>query len=219
MRRGAPDLEALRSAASELGLEVREVEGPELSRLLAPGCRDQGVVLEAGPLPELRVEELAATRKTLVALDGVEDPQNLGSLVRVAEAAGAGGLILTDRRAPELSPAVARASAGAVEWFPVARVVNLLRSIKYLKDQGFWIYGAVPEGSIDLLRADPACLPGPRVLVLGGEGRGIRSGVRASLDFELGIPMAGQVASLNVATAGAVLLFELRRWEILASSH
>ncbi len=219
VRRGARELGEVYAAAQRVGLEVQEVEGSELSRLLPPGSRDQGVLLEAGPLPEPTLEELAASGRTLVALDGVEDPQNLGSLLRVAEAAGVGGLILTDRRSPELSAAVAKASAGAVEWLPICRVVNLHRSLKYLKDHGFWIYGAAADGAIDVLRADPEQFPGPRVLVLGAEGRGLRRSIREAVDFELGIPMAGQVASLNVAAAGAVLLFELRRWEILASSH
>ncbi len=213
------ELGPLRTAAAEAGIEVHEIDSLELSRLLPPGSRDQGVVLEAGPLPEIALEALAETRGTLVALDGVEDPQNLGSIVRVAEAAGARGLILTERRAPDLSPAVAKASAGAVEWLPICRVVNLLRCLKQLKNRGFWIYGAASDGEIDVLGADPDRLPGPRVLVLGAEGRGLRRTIREALDFELGIPMAGQVASLNVASAGAVLLFALRRWEILARSQ
>jgi 23S rRNA (guanosine2251-2'-O)-methyltransferase len=219
LRRGSRELGPLREAARQAGLEVRELEPAELARLLPPGVRDQGVVLEAGPLPEATLAELAATRRTLVALDGVEDPQNLGALIRVAEAAGAAGLVLTERRAPELSAAVAKASAGAVEWLPVARVVNLNRALKYLKNEGFWIYGGVAGGGLDALRADPAGLPAPRVLVLGGEGQGLRRSVREALDFALSIPMAGQVASLNVAAAGAVLLFELARWEILARSR
>ena len=219
LRRGSRELPEIRAAAQAVGVAVCELEAAEFGRLLPPGSRDQGVVLEAGSLPAVSLEELAASRRTLVALDEVEDPQNLGAILRVAEAAGAGGLILTERRAPELSAAVAKASAGALEWLSVCRVVNLQRTLKYLKDQRFWIYGAVAEGGLDALRAEPRALPGPRVLVLGAEGRGLRRSIRESLDFALSIPMAGRVASLNVATAGAVLLFELRRWEILASSH
>jgi 23S rRNA (guanosine2251-2'-O)-methyltransferase len=216
IRRGARDLEPIRSAARAAGVEIREVESADLVRSLPAGSRDQGVLLEAGPLPNPGLQEIAKQRKLLVALDGVEDPQNVGSLIRVAEAAGAGGMILTERRAPSLSSAVAKASAGAVEWLPVSRVVNLLRSLRELKERGFWIYGGVGEGSVDVLRADPADLPLPAVLVLGGEGAGLRRSTRAGLDVELAIPMSGKVGSLNVATAGAVLLFYLRRAELLA---
>lgn len=219
VRRGARGLESVRSAARSAGVEVREIEPEDLARMLSHGSRDQGVVLEAGALPNAAIEEIARTRKTLVALDGVEDPQNVGSLIRVAEAAGSGGLILTERRAPDLSAAVAKASAGAVEWLPIARVVNLHRSLKQLKQKGFWIYGGVAEGSVDILEADPADLPLPAVLVLGAEGSGLRRTTCQALDVELAIPMAGSVSSLNVSTAGAVLLFFLRRAELVAGSR
>jgi 23S rRNA (guanosine2251-2'-O)-methyltransferase len=171
--------------------------------------------LVVGPLPELGLEELAALDGTssplLVALDGVEDPQNLGAIARVAEAAGATGLILTQRRSPPLSPAVSRASAGAIEWLPVARTPNLRRALRALKQLGFWVFGADPEGGESLYELAPRWRSGPRVLVLGAEGRGLRAGVAQELDLRVRIPMVGQVASLNVATAAAVLLFDLAR--------
>jgi 23S rRNA (guanosine2251-2'-O)-methyltransferase len=146
-----------------------------------------------------------------VALDGIEDPQNLGAIARVAEASGAAGLVLTQRRSAPLGAAVARASAGAIEWLPVARVVNLSRALRALKDAGFWVFGASPDAPDDLFGLDPRLLRGDRVVVLGAEGRGIRSGVERLVDHRVRIPMAGRVASLNVSTAAAVILFELAR--------
>lgn len=202
--------------AAGLGLEVREADAEALSGATEPGAaRSQGVCLEAGPLPELTLDELdslpAASPRWVVALDGVQDPQNLGAIARVADAAGALALLLPARRAAPLSPAVSRASAGALEHLPVARAPNLVRALETLKGRGFWIFGADPEEGVDLFAAAERLLEGDLVLVLGGEGKGLRPGVRAALDAALRIPMGGRVGSLNVATAGAVLLFEWRR--------
>jgi 23S rRNA (guanosine2251-2'-O)-methyltransferase len=112
---------------------------------------------------------------------------------------------------------VARASAGAVEWLPAARVPNLPRALKFLKSEGFWIFGSDPEAADDVFSAPDRMLAGDRVLVLGAEGRGLRRGVDQVLDHRVRIPMAGRVASLNVATAAAVLLFEFRRRSRLAT--
>jgi 23S rRNA (guanosine2251-2'-O)-methyltransferase len=207
------ELEALCRLANEVGVRVEEVED-DRAGASALGAATQGVILDAGPLPELPLEQLAADGEasgTLVALDGVEDPQNLGAIVRVAEAAGVAGLILTRRRAPPLSSAVARASAGAIEWLPVSRVANLPRSLELLKELGFWAFGAEADAPLDLYALPDRLLRGGRVLVLGAEGRGLREGVRRVIDHRVRIPMAGRVASLNVAAAAAVLLFELGR--------
>jgi 23S rRNA (guanosine2251-2'-O)-methyltransferase len=178
-------------------------------------------VLEAGPLPEVPIDELIrgeAGSRTLVALDGVEDPQNLGAIARVADAAGVSGLVLTRHRAPPLSPAVSRASAGAIEWLPVARVANLNRSLNQLKNKGFWTFGCDPAGELELFALPDRVVAGDRVVVLGAEGRGLRQGVLRELDHSLRIPMGGRVGSLNVSTAAAVVLFELSRRSRLATS-
>jgi 23S rRNA (guanosine2251-2'-O)-methyltransferase len=179
------------------------------------------VVLEAEPLPELSLESLlhsiAAENPTLVALDGVEDPQNLGAIARVAEAAGVAGLILPRRRSAPLSPAVARASAGAIEWLPCARVPNLPRALNELKSKGFWVFGSEPEASLDLFELPDRALEGRRVVVFGAEGRGVRRGVERVLDYRVRIPLGGRVASLNVSSAAAVFLFELNRRSQLAT--
>jgi 23S rRNA (guanosine2251-2'-O)-methyltransferase len=194
-----------------------EQERPQLQELVPPGAKTQGVVLEAGPLPELSLEALLreiatpAGSRLLVALDGVEDPQNVGAIIRVADGAGVAGLVLTRRHAPPLGPAVARASAGAVEHLPVARAPNLSRAIKDLKKHGFWAIGADAEEGEDIFDVGDKVLSGDLVLILGAEGRGIRAGVGSVLDHRVRVPLAGRVASLNVSAAAAVVLFEVLR--------
>ncbi len=205
-----PVLEAARAA----GTPVEEVSAAELAARLAEGANHQGVSLEAGPIPTLDLEGLCAAGtapRTLVALDQVEDPQNLGAIARVAEAAGASGLLLTDRHSPPLSPAVSRASAGAIEWLPTARVPNLVRALNQLKERGFWVFGAEADASDSLFELPDRLLRGERIVLLGAEGRGLRPGVQGAVDHRVRIPLGGRVASLNVATAAAVVLFELAR--------
>jgi 23S rRNA (guanosine2251-2'-O)-methyltransferase len=207
--RGVAELAALARAR---GVAVREVDGREGERLASPGA-----ALDAGPLPELGIEGLLVSLsretgpRTLVALDGVEDPQNLGAIARVAESAGVGGMILTHRHAPPLSAAVSRASAGAIEWLPVARVPNLSRALEGLRRERFWVLGADAEAADSLYELPERLVSADRVVVLGAEERGIRPGVAGRVDQMLRIPLGGRVASLNVSTAAAVLLFELHR--------
>jgi len=180
-----------------------------------PGASGQGVALEVGPLPEDSLAGLLEAARDdprwLVALDGVEDPQNLGAIARVADAAGAAGLILTQRRAPPLSPAVSRASAGAIEHLPVARVANLARALEELQAAGFWVVGTDAHEGEELFGLPDSRLAGELVVVLGAEGRGIRPGIAARIDHRVRIPMRGAVASLNVSSAAAVVLFDLVR--------
>ena len=215
VRAGAthPGVVALVARARELGVRVRELADGEADRLASPG-----VELDAGPLPELSLEGLLVTSsargtgpRTLVALDGVEDPQNLGAIARVAESAGALGLVLTFRHAPPLSAAVSRASAGAIEWLPVARVPNLARALELLQGEGFWVLGADAEAVDSLYDLSERLALADRVVVLGAEGRGLRPGVTKRLDQRLRIPLRGKVDSLNVSTAASVVLFELER--------
>ena len=205
-----PVLEAARAAS----VRIEEVAARELAAGLAEDANHQGVVLAAGPLPSIELGDLGAagsSPRLLVALDQVEDPQNLGAIARVAEAAGASGLLLTDRHSPPLSPAVARASAGAIEWLAMARVPNLVRALNQLKSRGFWIFGAEADAPDSLFGLPDRVVRGDRVVVLGAEGRGLRPGVRAAVDHRIRIPLAGRVASLNVASAAAVVLFEFAR--------
>lgn len=210
-RRGS-ELEAVVEEAEQAGVPVEEGTP---SALRSPGGgTPHRVILEAGPLPEELLEGLWAEEgpnRRIVLLDGVEDPQNLGAIARVAEAAGARGIVTARRRAAPLTPAATRASAGALEWLPVVRVPNLGRAINSLKENGFWVVGAdvgAPESVYDL---GMDVLRGDLVVALGAEGKGLRRSILEQVDHRVRIPMLGRVASLNVSTAGAVLLFELVR--------
>ena len=218
---GAPraEWEELRVLAREAGTPV--VEGRTAASEPRGDSQTPWVWLEAGPLPEVELDSLLVTARgsaaTLVALDGVEDPQNLGAIARIAEATAVAGIILTRRHAPPLSDAVSRASSGAIEWLPVCRVPNLVRALRAAKQAGFWVIGADPLAEIDLFSSPDAWLRGPRVLVVGAEGAGLRRGVIEALDHRVRIPMAGAVASLNVSAAAAVVLFEIRRRDLVTA--
>jgi 23S rRNA (guanosine2251-2'-O)-methyltransferase len=179
---------------------------------MAKNPAHQGIVAFVRPQEFLTIEDLFAApspnRRLLLALDGVEDPQNLGALLRVADGAGVDGIILTERRAAPLSPVAIKASAGAAEHLRIARVVNLVRSLEELKRQNLWIIGLDERGSSDYDQFD---FTGDCVLVLGREGAGLHDLVRKTCDHLLRIPMAGGVSSLNVSAAGAVVLYEAFR--------
>lgn len=140
----------------------------------------------------------------LVALDQVQDPQNLGSICRTAECAGAAGVIIPERRSAEVTAAVCKASAGAVEHLPIARVRNLTDFLNDAKEAGVWCYGADAEGSMDYREVDFA---GPVVLVMGSEGRGLRPRVASACDALISLPLRGRIESLSVGAAAAVLLY------------
>lgn len=204
--------------ARSAGVVVEVVEPAILEERAESDGNDQGVALRVGPLSELSLEELLDyARKApgegsrLVLLDGVEDPQNVGALARVAESAGAHGLVLTDRRAPPLTSAVSRASAGAIEWLRVARVSNLGRALSTLQQNGYWVVAAAPASEATLYEMDDRILTGNLAVVLGAEGKGIRRSILEQADHLVEIPMRGKIASLNVATAGAIILYDLLR--------
>jgi 23S rRNA (guanosine2251-2'-O)-methyltransferase len=169
----------------------------------------QGVVAEVTPYPYARAAEvLAGERPLVVALDEVTDPHNLGAVARVAECAGAAGLVITKRRSAAVTAAVCRASAGAVEHLHIARVENLADFLRDAKRPGLWSYAAAAAAETAY---DAADYRDGAVFVLGAEGRGLRPRVRSSCDQEVSIPLGGRIESLNVSTAAAVLLFEARR--------
>lgn len=209
--RQAAAIEALVARAEALKVPVVEISAEDLRTLAGPEAVTQGVALEVGPLPLASLERLSEQGKPprrIVAIDGVEDPQNLGAIARVAEAAGAAGLLMTERRAPPLGPAVAKASAGAIERLPVARVPNLVSAIKRLKSKGYWIFGSDPTEGRDLFSLPDGLLTGDVVVIFSAEGRGLRPGLRKVLDHVLRVPMRGEIGSLNVSTAAAVVLFD-----------
>ncbi len=180
----------------------------ELERLC--GSPDhQGVVAEVDPYPYADPAALLRGEAPLiVALDQVQDPRNLGAVARSAEFAGAAGVVIPDRRSAEVTAATCKASAGAVEHLEVARVRNLADWLGEAKAAGFWIWGADAEASSPPWEAD---LSGPTVLVLGGEGKGIRPRVASVCDGLVALPRRGKVDSLNVSAAAATLLFEALR--------
>ncbi len=214
-------LEKLVALCREAGLRVRQEPREQLTQL-AQTPAHQGVVALVRPQEFLSIEDLLepepnskTTARLLLALDGVEDPQNLGALLRVADGAGVDGVLLTERRSAPLSPVAVKASAGAAEHLRIARVVNLVRALEELKRRNLWIVGLDERGSCDYDQFD---LTGDCVLVLGREGAGLHDLVRRTCDHLLRIPMAGGVSSLNVSTAGAVVLYEAFRQRRNAAS-
>ena len=181
---------------------------------LVPNGKHQGVVAFTSAKAYQTEESIlarAAERHEaplLVVLDGVEDPHNLGAVLRTAEGAGAHGVFVPERRAAGLTSVVAKASAGAIDHIPVARVTNMSRSIESLKAAGVWLYGVTPSANKVYTDID---LRGAVGLVLGGEGTGIRPGVLQHCDDRVRIPLRGKVQSLNVSAAAAVVLFEAVR--------
>jgi 23S rRNA (guanosine2251-2'-O)-methyltransferase len=197
----------------QAGIRVRQESREQLTHV-AGTTAHQGVVAMVRAQEFLAIEDLfdpapgSSGGRLLLALDGVEDPQNLGALLRVADGAGVDGVILTERRSAPLSAAAIKASAGAAEHLRFARVVNLVRALEDLKRKNLWIIGLDERGTSDYDQFD---LTGNCVLVLGREGAGLHDLVRRTCDHLLRIPMAGGVSSLNVSAAGAVVLFEAFR--------
>ena len=210
-------LDRLVAQCREAGVRVRQESRDQLT-VMAKTPTHQGVVAFVRPQEFLTIEDLfepvpaahagASAARLVLALDGVEDPQNLGALLRVADGAGVDGVLLTERRSAPLSPVAVKASAGAAEHLRIARVVNLVRSLEELKSNNLWIIGLDERGETDYDRFD---LTGDCVLVLGREGAGLHDLVRRTCDHLLRIPMAGGVSSLNVSAAGAVVLYEAAR--------
>lgn len=185
-------------------------EKPERELSEHAGTRDhQGVLAFCEPYQYADAYELAgAERPLLVCLDQVSDPHNLGAVCRSAEGAGATGVVLPAHGSARVTPAVCRASAGAVEHLPVAVVTNLARYLTEVKGPDLWVYAASAEGGAPMWEAD---LRGGVALVLGAEGRGLRPLVRRACDAAVAIPLAGRIESLNVSVAAAVLLYEAVR--------
>jgi len=194
-------------AAKAVGVPVRKVPHARVGELARGGVH-QGIAARVEPYPYAGLDDLlTAPDPLVVVLDGVTDPQNLGAVLRVADGAGASGVVIPKDRAVGVTAAAVKASAGASEHVPVARVTNLRRDVDRMKEAGLWVYaaevGGTPHTDLDLT--------GPVGLVLGSEGRGVRRLVREGCDGTVSIPMLGAVGSLNVSVAAAVLVYEARR--------
>jgi 23S rRNA (guanosine2251-2'-O)-methyltransferase len=203
-------LENLEQAAEADGLTVSRVPLQRL-QALAGSTAHQGVAASVEPYPFTSVAELRPRRggsPFLLLLDGIQDPHNLGAIARTALGAGVDGIILPKDRSAAPTPAVSKASAGAVEHLPVARVTNLVRTLEALKKRGVWIYGLDQGTSQSLFSCD---LRGPVALVVGAEGKGLRRLVRERCDGRVAIPQVGPVSSLNASVAAGVALYEAFR--------
>ncbi len=187
---------------------ITDSSADELQRLSGSDAH-QGVCAEVTPFQYVAADQLLAiVQPMIVALDQVQDPQNLGAIARSAECAGAAGLVIPERRSVDVTAAVCKASAGAVEHLPIAKIRNLADFLAEAKRAGLWCYGADAASAV---RYDSVDLDGPIVLVLGSEGSGLRPRVAAGCDGLVSIPLRGQIESLSVSTAAAVLLFAAAR--------
>ncbi len=199
--------------AKERGIVVQYVERAKIEAL-AGGHRHQGVLANVAPVPYAELDDIlkAAEEKGeapfLVLLDELEDPHNLGALLRTADATGVHGILIPKRRSVSLNATVAKTSAGAVEYVPVARIGNIAQTLKKLKEKGFWVAGADMDGEKAYYEAD---LTGPLVLVVGSEGRGMSRLTKEACDFIVSMPMVGRINSLNASVAGSILMYESMR--------
>ena len=199
--------------AKERGIVVQYVERAKIEAL-AGGHRHQGVLAYVAPVPYAELEDIlkAAEAKGeapfIVLLDELEDPHNLGALLRTADATGVHGILIPKRRSVSLNATVAKTSAGAVEYVPVARIGNIAQTLKKLKEKGFWVAGADMDGEKDYYEAD---LTGPLVLVVGSEGKGMSRLTKEACDFIVRMPMVGRINSLNASVAGSILMYESMR--------
>lgn len=183
-------------------------EARELLDRVAGHTAHQGVLAVGAPHSYADFDEVTEGADLIVLLDGVEDPHNLGAIIRTAYGAGADAVVVPERRAAGLTETVAKAAAGALEYLPVARTGNLGRALDSLKERGFWVYGLDERGD---QRYDQVDYTLPTALVLGGEGKGLHEQIRKRCDFLVRIPMAGRIASLNVSVAAGIVLFEWKR--------
>ena len=204
---GGARIQELLALCRERGIPVRIESRDRLDRA-AKGANHQGVVAFGAVEKYSSIDDTAASGGLHVILDGVEDPHNLGAIIRTAHAAGAAAVVIPERRAAGLNETVGRAASGALAYLPVVRVVNINRTLDELKDRGYWIYGLDERGKDTY---DQVEFTKPSAIVLGAEGSGLHEHVAKRCDFLVRIPMAGQVASLNVSVAAGVILFEWKR--------
>lgn len=209
---GEGSIRKIASLARERGLQIQYVDRIALDRLTG-GRSHQGVAAFVSAYSYCQVEDILRRAQErgedpfVILLDGIEDPHNLGAIMRTADAAGAHGIIIPARRAVGLTETAAKASAGAIEYVPVAKVSSIAAAIEQLQEQGLWIGACDMDGQ----EYTQAQLTGPIGLVVGGEGQGVGRLVRQRCDFVLSIPMAGSISSLNASNAAAILMYEVVR--------
>lgn len=205
-------LKVILKMAKENKITIKKVEKRALDNICA-GSMHQGVVAIIGASKSCTVDDIldfAAQKKEspfVIIADGIEDPHNLGAIIRTAECVGAHGVIIPKRRAAGLTASVEKSSAGALEYILTAKVGNMSSTIEYLKNKGLWIYGADMNGE----KWTDQNLTGPLALVIGSEGNGISRLVREKCDFVLSLPMCGKINSLNASVAAGILMYEVKR--------
>jgi 23S rRNA (guanosine2251-2'-O)-methyltransferase len=203
-------LQGIIGMAESKGVPIRRVERSKLDSLTA-SAPHQGVV---GFIDQFSYADLGEVLQHcegapfLLILDGIEDPRNLGALIRTADACGVWGVIIPKDRAAGITPAVAKSSAGAVFHLSVVRVTNIPTTLRQIKERGIWVVGAAAEAHTDLFHQD---LTSPLAVVIGGEGRGLRPLIKRECDFLVSIPMKSKVNSLNASVAGSIILYEVIR--------
>lgn len=197
------------AVAKDKGVNIQYWDRSKLDSI-ARGIRHQGVLAQVAPVQYAELEDILQVAKDrneppfIVLLDELEDPHNLGAILRTADAAGVHGVLIPKHRSCPLSATVAKTSAGAVEHVPVARVGNLVQTIKKLKQEGLWVAAADMDGK-DYYDSD---LTGPLLLIIGSEGQGVGRLVKEQCDFVVRIPMVGKINSLNASVAGSILMYE-----------
>ncbi len=203
----------LAAMAKEAGAVVVRIDRRKLNEMSQTGAH-QGIMASVAVHDYATIDDILAAAEAkgeaplIVLCDELSDPHNLGAILRTAECAGAHGVIIPKRRSVGLTTVVGKASAGAVEYMPVARVANLTAAIRELKQRGVWIFGTAADGAVPLYSAD---LKGPAAIVIGNEGVGMSRIVADSCDFKVSIPMKGRISSLNASAAAAILLYEAVR--------
>jgi 23S rRNA (guanosine2251-2'-O)-methyltransferase len=202
------------------GTVIDEVEPKRLDQI-TEGANHQGIAAQIAPYAYLEIEDLieqtkSVTDPVIVVADGITDPHNLGAIIRTAEAIGAQGLVIPQRRAAGITSTVVKVAAGALENFSVARVVNLSRALEQLKEAGFWIYGTAATGSEPIHTVK---FSGPIVLVIGGEGEGLSMLTQKSCDVLVSIPLQGKTPSLNASVASGMALYEIYRQRLLNTHY
>lgn len=212
-----PRFADLLGTAKSQGAVIDEVSVGRLNQM-TQGANHQGIVAQISPYEYWEMTQLiihaanVSEQPVIIVADGINDPHNLGAIIRTAEAIGAQGLVIPQRRAVGITPTVLKVAAGALESFPVARVTNLKRALAELKASGFWIYGTVATAPQTIMTTD---LRGAIALVIGSEGRGLSSVIEQNCDSLVSIPLQGHVPSLNASVATAMVLYEVfrQRWQ------
>lgn len=217
-----PRLHQIKSLAKKEGIVIMDVPRFKLDSMVGRETRHQGVVASLSPTELKTQSDLFDMVKNLegdamlVACDGIEDPRNLGAIVRAAEAIGACGVVVPERRNVQVTQTVAKVSAGALAYIPVFQVTNLVRTLETLKEENFWVIGLAPNAKEPIYKVD---LNGKIVLLVGSEGKGMRRLVEETCDVLVNIPMLGKTESLNASVACGIALYEIARQQSLAKNQ